>query len=313
MNGISLKSISAMLIASFLGVNIVFAQSDSINSIWIDNVIQKDDKHFARIDKGSQDGIYVGQQFDVKRQYKGGKAYLFTASIIGVNGHKAAIQISNLKDAFILEDIENEDRLIFERSKQLASNNGGWTSYLEYYDDGNTYHIPKTRSKVFGLKAGVSVAHLHQAAGLNTHLFNSNRSFGFSGGVFATLRLSDIFRFQPEILYTMKGARLGGNLSTVRIHYLEVPLLLKVSTSARDRFHIFGGLNGAVRLKTEGSVAIGLLKRYDLGFVVGMGLDMSVFTIDSRFTFGVTSVSNSANGNFDRKNSALLVLVGYYF
>jgi len=54
-------------------------------------------------------------------------------------------------------------------------------------------------------------------------------------------------------------------------------------------------------------------KKIRFGFVVGMGVDISAFTIDSRFTFGVTSITNSANGNFDRKNSVFSLLVGYYF
>lgn len=310
MNGISKKSIWAMLFVSLLGVSLVFAQPDSTNSIKIDKVIQKDGGHFARINKGSKDGIYVGQQFDIKRQYKGGKARLFSANIIGVNGHKAVIQIWNLKDAFILEGIENDDRLVLERSPQIASNSGGWT---EYYDEGNTYHIPKARSKVFGLKAGVSLANLLRTIGFNDHMFNSQSNAGFSGGIFVTLPLSDIFAFQPELLYTMKGAQLGGNLSTVRIHYLEVPLLFKVSTSRGDGINIFGGPIGSIKLKAERSAAIEPLKRYDYGFVVGMGAGVGAFTIDSRFTFGVTPVTNSTIGNFDRKNSVFSVLIGYYF
>ena len=70
-----------------------------------------------------------------------------------------------------------------------------------------------------GLKAGGTLSSFAGAdAGTAKNLF------GFQAGGFANISLSDLFAFQPEVLYSQKGAKvpalLGGDI-TRRFHYID--------------------------------------------------------------------------------------------
>ena len=78
-----------------------------------------------------------------------------------------------------------------------------------------------------GLKAGAS---LTDFVGKDYESVYDSR-FGFHAGIFANIGFAKLFAFQPEVLYSMKGAKLHGNSDAgVRMHYIDVPLAFHVNT-----------------------------------------------------------------------------------
>ncbi|UCD85095.1 MAG: PorT family protein [Deltaproteobacteria bacterium] len=107
-----------------------------------------------------------------------------------------------------------------------------------------------------GIKAGLNLADLY---GDDVDAFSVHRVLpsvndmkketktGASFGAFVTYDINDFFAVQPELLYSMKGARwkgvwvesMSGNVTyeqTMSLNYLEIPLLAKVSIPIGENF-----------------------------------------------------------------------------
>jgi len=76
-----------------------------------------------------------------------------------------------------------------------------------------------------GLKAGAS---LTDFVGKDA---NFDSRFGFHAGVFANIGFARLFAFQPELIYSQKGAHFLNNSDAgLRLHYVDVPLAFHVNT-----------------------------------------------------------------------------------
>jgi hypothetical protein len=185
---------------------------------------------------------------------------------------------------------------------------------------------------VFGLKGGVSLSHV------NADLFDTDNRTGFVGGAYAAFELSPNLAFQPELLYVRKGARLfstdvtvGGITfgrvgSTLDVDYVEVPLLLRVSTPSTGPVDLRLLAGPVVALKANEQVSFdGLfgvslptdeVKSSDFGLAVGGAVavrngGMNVVG-EGRYTFGLTNISDIPFGG-DVKNGAFYATVGLEF
>jgi len=107
----------------------------------------------------------------------------------------------------------------------------------------------------FGLKTGMNVASI---TGDDTDNLDSRVAFFFGG--FAELCVTDQFSFQPELLYSMQGAKYSeseGYDGKFKLDYLNVPLMGKYYVtealsieagpqigflvSAKDEYDLIGG------------------------------------------------------------------------
>jgi hypothetical protein len=124
----------------------------------------------------------------------------------------------------------------------------------------------------------------------------------------------------------MKGATLDvlGIGSTVKIDYLEVPILARVRLgSGRRHYHVDGGVAPAVRLRARAATAFSgateeldiadTVERVDLGVAGGGGVVVGAFSIDGRYTFGVRDIDADKSDSSRTKNRALAVTAGYRF
>ncbi|RYE90836.1 MAG: PorT family protein, partial [Cytophagaceae bacterium] len=85
----------------------------------------------------------------------------------------------------------------------------------------------QAQSASFGVKAGVSLTNV---TGKDTQ--DAKNLVGFHGGLVANFAVNDAFSIQPELLYSMKGAKLEESNSfggvtysdkiTSRLHYIDV-------------------------------------------------------------------------------------------
>lgn len=181
-----------------------------------------------------------------------------------------------------------------------------------------------------GLKAGLAIADLdvEDAEGIDTRT-------GFVGGGFATFGIGETFFVQPEVLYSMKGAK--GDFEegdvTFKLDYIEVPVLFGARFPIADspfEPRVFAGPTVGFEMNCEidgeqGGVSatidcdeFGLdTKSIDLGVAFGAGLAYAMerfsIIVDGRYDLGLTNLNDSDNveDDGDVKNRAWQFMAGF--
>ena len=187
----------------------------------------------------------------------------------------------------------------------------------------------QAQSATFGIKAGASLTNF---TGSNTS--DAKNIFGFNGGLVANFAINDAFSIQPEVLYSMKGAKAEQSTSfggvtysdklTSRLHYIDVPVLARVN--AGGLFFELGpqiGFLVAAKQKEEISGGTGAgtydndvkdqLKTVDFGYAAGLGYQLSNGPgIGLRYNGGFSDV-NKNSGSTALRNSAFQLYVSFMF
>jgi hypothetical protein len=139
-----------------------------------------------------------------------------------------------------------------------------------------------------GLKAGGTLSSFagKQAA-------NDKSVFGFHGGAFANIGFTDLFAFQPEVIYSQKGAKFQ-DLFIRRLSYLDVPLAFHIN--ANGLFFEAGPQVGfllAAKNKTD-NTSVDDKSAYntvDVGYLFGLGYQRkSGLGLGLRYNGGITKV-----------------------
>lgn len=181
-----------------------------------------------------------------------------------------------------------------------------------------------------GLKLGINTAFILGRDVSDFPYYDSDwlLRFGFCGGGFVTIDLSESVSIQAEGLLTRKGSsqvNLSFDYPTYRyslvIDYLEVPLLIRLLTSPRSRsgFFLQAGpamgfkLGGGLKRDGETYPPVGI-KSTDMGIVYGIGwLKKSGIVSELRYTMGLTKIVEIAGAPLDIKNGVLSLTFGYVF
>lgn len=182
-----------------------------------------------------------------------------------------------------------------------------------------------------GLKIGMNSANLHGEAmkELEEELGEVLKSkLGLCTGGFIRFSIGKIFAIQPEVLYTMKGAKfeqtiLGETMTfKMNLSYLEIPVLVKlmIPTLGGIKPSLFAGpavaikLSGKTKLEYAGQTEeedIENMKDTDFGLIIGAGVDFGKLTVDLRYVLGLTAIEEEAV--FETKNGVISLIVGYSF
>jgi len=145
------------------------------------------------------------------------------------------------------------------------------------------------RRPAYGFVAGVNVATL---AG---DVVNASTRAGLTAGAYAAFPLATGVALQPELLYSMEGAKLDiGANGGMRLDYLRVPVLLRVAipTSSNVRpFAAFGPSFG-FQTKCEVSGSSGgasvAMSCDDVATLGGPGFERRKFDLSGRVEAGLT-------------------------
>lgn len=180
-----------------------------------------------------------------------------------------------------------------------------------------------------GLKAGMNIANIHGDDVEDVW----DSKIGICAGGFITCSLSGLFAIQPELLFTMKGSKAeeAGNKVTMKLNYLEIPVLVKLSipTPGIVKPSLFVGPSLAIKLSAKAKVEFAgeseeediseELKSTDFGLVFGGGIDFGLgrgkLTVDGRYTLGLATTHEPEEGEeeVDMKNGVISIMVGYSF
>ena len=169
-----------------------------------------------------------------------------------------------------------------------------------------------------GVKVGAS---LTTFAGAEAKSYDNR--LGFHAGVFANLGLTELIAFQPELLYSLKGANLKGTNDTgYRRHYVDVPLAFHVNT---DGFFFEAGPQVGFLISSKfetGSLSVDNKNDYntvDFGYLAGLGYQLKHglgigLRYNGEFTkFPKALVSGNATVQPRIRNSAFQLYLTYSF
>lgn len=179
----------------------------------------------------------------------------------------------------------------------------------------------------YGVKAGASLTSF-----TGDDAKDAKYKFGFHGGVLANFGLGDMFSIQPEILYSMKGAKYDGsningasNDSKSNLGYIDVPVLVKIATGATGLFFEAGPQVGFLLSSKAESNGVSIdFKDYtqsvDFGYAAGLGFQAaSGPMVGLRYNGGFTKVGKDGSlagipvTASATHNSAFQVYVGFLF
>jgi opacity protein-like surface antigen len=149
-----------------------------------------------------------------------------------------------------------------------------------------------------GIKAGASLTDFVGANAQNINGLKYDNRFGFHAGVFANIGLTKLFAFQPELLYSQKGAKTRDIDERFRLHYIDVPLAFHVNT---DGFFFEAGpqVGFLVAAKREVGNVSEDIKSYntvDFGYLAGLGYQL-------KHGLGVGLRYNGAFTNFPKSTT----------
>ncbi len=178
----------------------------------------------------------------------------------------------------------------------------------------------------WGAKAGVNVA--TPLTPVTTGTPTSRTSF--TAAAFVEIPLRQPFGFQPEVVYTVKGLKYStGDVTwAMKIDYLAVPMLARLSFPARVSAYVVAGPQIAVRVHAAATIeAPGFSSevttypaatRTTFDFVAGGGVEVRRVLIEGRYTRSLSDTVGPVptvpgQARVGQKYRVLAVLAGMRF
>jgi hypothetical protein len=178
---------------------------------------------------------------------------------------------------------------------------------------------------MFGIKGGLNIANL-----AGDDVDNASWKAGMAGGAFMCYDVTEIFAVQPELLFTMKGAKSDHDdgEDTWKINYIEIPLLLKVNLPTEGAIdpslYVGPGIGFLLSSKVSNGREVDQKDEtasLDIGIIAGGGLAYRLETgavgLELRYEVGMTSLAKNEDEDTgdkpDIKNSVISIMVGYAF
>lgn len=185
----------------------------------------------------------------------------------------------------------------------------------------------------FGAKLGLNVS------SITGDVTDSKSLIGAQFGGFAEIKISDKFAVQPELLFSMQGAKSEYSDSDIdysyseesktKLNYLNVPILAKyyvaekfallagpqfgILMSAKEEYEFSENLDGVTDSGSESIDAKEFYKSLALSFNLGASYSITEnFFVDAKYNLGLSNVLKDADG-VSQKNSVFQLSVGYKF
>ncbi len=189
----------------------------------------------------------------------------------------------------------------------------------------------------FGIKGGINLSNLYVK-----DVTDEKTKLGFNAGVWAKIPVAELFAFQPEVLLTSAGTKIGRynnaqgtNQINFSLTYIQVPLLasltagpisfqagpyvsylvsaqvknLRVSTDGVPT-NDPNGTNKTVELNRDNFNTV------DYGLAGGLALDIKGFQLGARYNYGLRNVGQSLAAKYatnGAKNSVAQIFIGFGF
>jgi len=151
----------------------------------------------------------------------------------------------------------------------------------------------------FGVKAGADLTKIDGRS------FKEQFAFGYQAGVFTTIRLSESFALQPEVMFgevvldtssNFRDLYAFNNIREIKLQYLKIPILLNykvnpfVSLQAGPQVGIL--MNQNLSLIQNGKDAF---SKGDFSLLGGLQLHISKLVIYGRYGIGLNNLNDIDN------------------
>lgn len=187
----------------------------------------------------------------------------------------------------------------------------------------------------YGAKLGINIS------SVSGDVENSKSLIGAQIGGFAEISISDKFAIQPELVFSMQGAKTNysetdvdysySDESKTKLNYLNLPILAKYYVadkfallagpqfgfliSAKEKYDFSETSMGTTDSGSESIDVKDFYKSLALSFNVGATYSVTekIF-VDARYNLGLSSVAKEFEGEkIDIKNNVIQVSLGYKF
>ena len=137
---------------------------------------------------------------------------------------------------------------------------------------------------------------------------------GIHFGAFAEVKLSPNFAVQPEVLYSMQGAKIDREgFEDIKFDYLTVPVVAKFYLIS-DLLSLEAGPQFSFLVNDNAKLALDDPSTFDFAVVGGLGINITKsLIVQGRYVVGLTDASTDALRNADYKNHVIQISVGYAF
>ncbi len=183
----------------------------------------------------------------------------------------------------------------------------------------------------FGAKGGVNFTNLY-----TKDVDDNNMLTGFHLGLVAEMPINELLSFQPEFLYSRKGAELkydnffAEGSAKFRLDYIEVPLLLRMNLipnlSIQAGPYVAYMISADIKNDSSNDAFDSLtdldtndFNKFDYGLSGGVEFDLNSIGIGARYNYGLANIGKertiggSAYTFPDAKNSAFNLYVVFKF
>jgi opacity protein-like surface antigen len=163
----------------------------------------------------------------------------------------------------------------------------------------------------FGAKGALNFATITNSEG-------AKNKVGFAIGGFAEIKVSDKFAVQPELMYSLQGAKYDGG--SAELNYINIPVMAKyfvteeISLQAGPQL----GILMSATAKSDGGGSSDFkdqTKAIDFGLNFGAGYNIGEdMMIDLRYNLGLSQIEKElASGQTASKNAVIQLGFGYKF
>ncbi|MEP7253831.1 MAG: porin family protein [Ginsengibacter sp.] len=165
----------------------------------------------------------------------------------------------------------------------------------------------KAQNTRVGVKGGINVSSLNATG--NGGTFASDSKIGFYAGAVAQIGIAQNFAFEPEIMYSLLGARYKYLNVTIRrdLGYIAIPLLVAY---VKEGLSLVAGpqISFLISAKDKGSNISADVKdgfnTAEFSGVVGVGYTtLSGFGFDARYQLGLSDIQKGNTTGFKLKNN----------
>jgi hypothetical protein len=147
--------------------------------------------------------------------------------------------------------------------------------------------------------------HIGTKIGLNSYTINNDNNSGFDSkiglhaGLLGHIHLDEQFALQPELLYSMQGAKSGD--TNYNLDYINVPVLVQYMFD--NGFRIQAGpqlgflINAKAKNNNSSTDIKDNFKSIDAGLSIGASYihPPTSFGIDARYNLGLNDISENSN------------------
>lgn len=150
----------------------------------------------------------------------------------------------------------------------------------------------------FGLKAGMNASELHSSD------VNYSTKIGFHAGALAHIHTKNkSWGIQPEVMYSLEGAKSDPAGKSYNLHFINVPVLVQYMFDNGFRLEAGPQLNFLVAANSkedDGGESTDIKDNFNtanFSVPVGIGyLTRSGFGFDARYNFGINNLLDSDDG-----------------